>query len=573
MNRPSSPPQVGSALPFMPERPTSPLMSPSSSSAVPMDMGSIVSPFVEIVFQQRKACTQVGQGTDPSWNEELKLPFKPPHNDFSPDNVQRCTDELFFNIFDEVVVDVLQDERQRRTNVHQRRERRWLGTFALPISTIYMNQRVEGSFKVDVPIVLFGYQRAHVGPGSTGSMLLPTVPGSAQAQIVQDTYLSIFVTLDPPLRVIPPGVLRFDSDEEQRLLRYSRYWVEMLSGKFPQRNFQATTQDIHGMTVFITRYIRDQTPPEGLVDTSGPEGVQVSMRRVARYVSLIPFLMDSVAFVGNADLWTTSDQFLQMLAGDQEEHAILLCNYMLALGVRAWVVLGQGIPEGETAYVLTLREDEYLLWNPLAGCSYDPYDHFCPLTHVACVFNSENIWANTQPFDSPSRMSWDLQRHKFWRPFFDKRFPNPGLSSVQVGILHYTRTEEEKVQELQAALEKLLARKIEEWRERFITKWNRLCTQQLRGLLDTFEEATIRGKAPSGVSATINEILETRSMVGFPLNMPFTTADKIVDAVFNTNVHLNEDRDAEFALATKIVPYPNNVFSLWIYVAALVPRK
>ena len=96
---------------------------------------------------------------------------------------------------------------------------------------------------------------------------------------------------------------------------------------------------------------------------------------------------------------------------------------------------------------------------------------------------------------------------------------------------------------------------------------------QLRGLLDGFEEAAIQGSTPENVVATVNQILETRDMVGFPINMPFSSAEKAVDAVFNTSVHLNEDPDAEFALATKLVPYPNNVFSLWIYVATLTPKS
>ena len=35
-----------------------------------------------------------------------------------------------------------------------------------------------------------------------------------------------------------------------------------------------------------------------------------------------------------------------MLAGDEEEHAVLLCNYFLHIGKAAYVVLGRGIPEG-----------------------------------------------------------------------------------------------------------------------------------------------------------------------------------------------------------------------------------
>ena len=36
-----------------------------------------------------------------------------------------------------------------------------------------------------------------------------------------------------------------------------------------------------------------------------------------------------------------------MLAGDEEEHAILLCNFFLHRGKKAFVVLGRGIPEGK----------------------------------------------------------------------------------------------------------------------------------------------------------------------------------------------------------------------------------
>ena len=35
-----------------------------------------------------------------------------------------------------------------------------------------------------------------------------------------------------------------------------------------------------------------------------------------------------------------------MLVEDEEEHAVLLCNYFLFLG-KVWVVLGTAIPEGD----------------------------------------------------------------------------------------------------------------------------------------------------------------------------------------------------------------------------------
>lgn len=96
-------------------------------------------------------------------------------------------------------------------------------------------------------------------------------------------------------------------------------------------------------------------------------------------MSLIPSLPDRVSFAGICDLWSTCDvsimssrldcargrvyvdaflehikelfwilflqQFLTLLAGDEEEHAVLLCNYFLFLGKKAWLVIGTAIPE------------------------------------------------------------------------------------------------------------------------------------------------------------------------------------------------------------------------------------
>lgn len=44
---------------------------------------------------------------------------------------------------------------------------------------------------------------------------------------------------------------------------------------------------------------------------------------------------------------------------------------------------------------------------------------------------------------------------------------------------------------------------------------------------------------------------------------------RVVDAVYNTGIHLSEDPNVEYAVAVYIRPYPNNIFSLWVYIATL----
>ena len=55
-------------------------------------------------------------------------------------------------------------------------------------------------------------------------------------------------------------------------------------------------------------------------------------------------------------LLCVTQQFLKMLAGDEEEHAILLCNYFKFIRMPAWVVLGEGIPEGKGENIQSFAE-------------------------------------------------------------------------------------------------------------------------------------------------------------------------------------------------------------------------
>ena len=68
--------------------------------------------------------------------------LSPPHDDFSPSSLQKITDDLYISLFDEVVVDILQDDRQRETNVHHRIEKKWLGSLTIPFSTLHQRERV-----------------------------------------------------------------------------------------------------------------------------------------------------------------------------------------------------------------------------------------------------------------------------------------------------------------------------------------------------------------------------------------------------------------------------------------------
>jgi coiled-coil and C2 domain-containing protein 2A len=178
------------------------------------------------------------------------------------------------------------------------------------------------------------------------------------------------------------------------------------------------------------------------------------------------------------------------------------------------------------------------------------------------------IWANVQPYDQPYRVRFDIDDPRLWRPFFTVKQPNQ-LQSIQPDKLNYFTTNIKFVREIEVKIENKLREKIQEWRPRYITKWNRYASTSLRQILTRMEKSQRDVAQLNAEPDELAQILSSYRMTGFPLNLPYSNINDIVDTVYATQVHSAPSSDIEHALAVHIHEYPNTVLSVWVYVATL----
>lgn len=145
----------------------------------------------------------------------------------------------------------------------------------------------------------------------------------------------------------------------------------------------------------------------------------------------------------------TAQQFLDLGAGDSEEHAMLLCNYFnfidrirdkkvdpnTAFGdIESYICYGDAMPNGEAWFVMRRNKSKIKtggnvpnyteIWDASTGECFvfgaNNNDPQCPLKKLWCVVGEENVWANVQPTDIPQSMSFDLENKRMWDPFLNE---------------------------------------------------------------------------------------------------------------------------------------------------------
>ncbi len=128
------------------------------------------------------------------------------------------------------------------------------------------------------------------------------------------------------------------------------------------------------------------------------------------------------------------------------------------------------------------------------------------------------------------------------------------------------------MKELESRIENKLKEKIQEWRPRHITKYNRYGCSALRAILSTMEKTRNLPIEKQTEPEELKQLETTFRISGFPINLPYTNMNDIFEAVKATQVHAVPTSDCEFALGVNVYAYPNTIMSVWVYIAILTRK-
>ncbi|KAF1786663.1 CC2D2A, N-terminal, C2 domain [Phytophthora cactorum] len=570
--------------------------------------------FVQVSFQgktRQTTCAAImgtvgksehGVGAHPMWMETVALPFRPPQDDWSPDGIESTQDVIRFSLFDQVTCPASTTADEER---QEGEERLGLTTLQMPVEHLgYANLQVGATHGATSSIAKMSsappsvassdgevdsprQRRARLSsPTRKRTSMSPQKPTSPEASGIDDdynddtglgvkqaaceaTFLKLTLLLDPALPVSNQAPDHNESEawasstgnaQDILLLAHAQRWVTGVRNAAPasaarRRNYNVFVRSLsHGAT-FLPRFLRAQSPPVELQSASLPT--------LVRYVSLIPFLDDWLAFDGDKDVWSTTQQFLNMGAGDHEEHAVLLANYFIP---RELILFLDMLYQKVTLSTYFVEECFGMLVLELDTLFQILIVLFamCHLLYRPLILGPDAVAGSIH------ELNWDIESNtKCWKPFFTAK--NISLPpSVQRRELMYKQTPHEFVYQVERELREALKLAVRRWRSsHFATSFNEAAGLQLREHLMLLEREAngqnsnqdtpptadnnlsprstkrlkqklkmklalpMRRVHPGG--SVLRELQRSREVCGLPLQVSFTDIPRVLELVENTN--------------------------------------
>ncbi|CAK70738.1 unnamed protein product (macronuclear) [Paramecium tetraurelia] len=457
-----------------------------------------------IIGQKDDQLTSEVEGVNPEWNEliDFRIGREFKQQQFDPEDLINSRNKVTFTLFDQIGW-----FKQKGMNTQEHTltiTRRYIGSVTIPLLNLFQQEKMSGRFRINRPLFLLNYRTLNVE-----NFLMDQRNQTSQQNELQNlhnnfdiidphipTTIELTMTLEPSIKVNEDlsATTYFPGAESTNLFLYGIRQLNRYREQFKDRYIKFWAENLKGESVFLPRFITPLKPPE--IDFTAN-----SIEKAARYVSLIPFRNDTEVFRDLPDIYCNSQEFIDLRAGDFEEHALLLCNFFMYIDekilkrddIKNYVVMGRGLPEGKTQYVMRrfTKSNFVELWNPQTGEVFvfqnqeyvktlfcftvskgyknlnDVDDDACPLTNIGCIFDNQNIYINIQNTEAPSEMNFNIEDTHFWEPLLNKDqikafFPK-GILPISNELVFDVPSVERSIL-VQDELDKFLKNKIKDYR-------------------------------------------------------------------------------------------------------------
>lgn len=508
--------------------------------------------FARVTYDGVSRETDVINNNAPEWNQRFTFDVAKNVNE-TPTIGDLQQKDVRIDLFDKVAFQIIEDDREQQTT-HQAFENRNLASISFPVDAIWASGKVDGIITLNTPPAYFGYNN-EAGP----------------------VTMKVFFTIDPPMK-FAPIVTGKDSAEEPRVTEPAQRWMNaMLANELTRGRFiNLLTHPKNYKPFLICRMVKPQRPPPTL-EGKPPEVL-------ARFVSLIPNLSDNRVYGIIGDLWNTSQQFLNLNAGDEEEHAALLCNFFKSRTdmANAYLVFGYTIDNGRTIYVLTKAGSTSTLWDPNTGRKFLTTSSDCPMYSVGCVCDEKNVWANIQASSEPWKLRWNFAAAADWKPFMTGELP-PFVTPQEDSLTFTPEIGQDELRSIAENIEQDVMLCVQRLRESHqTTQWNSAPQEYMYSIMDLSEQLMqggeeermrhIKEQMKTTLMRMKDSIRNTR-FFGAPFCLPFTDKNcigkEVTDEIKAREIYLTEMKGVYFCIKVKLYPYPNGRAAVWVFLAMM----
>ncbi|XP_065358269.1 coiled-coil and C2 domain-containing protein 2A [Calliphora vicina] len=517
---------------------------------------SNVRPFIAVSYKDKFGRTMTAEGSNPTWNEQLILQLSGSLSDLH--------DDLRISLYDEVVENQMNDDPAlKNMDIYQRIQNNWLGEYRIPINAILTQQKMDAVFELSSPKIIIGYKRPsleNITTNAETNIMIEQFP-----EIKESVRLWCFISLEPSFELPSVNTKCLECSELIEVRQHLGDWSFQALEMQPQRFMEPLVCTAEGKRLCVTRILQAIAPPieasENLLDSA------------CRFVSLLAtpkFYDPCMRFTG---IWLNNQLLLDTTWGSAKDLGVLLCNYLLYLGLQSSLVLGVAYPYGDCSFVFYTNEDSEMFFiDPCTGKRYALKDVFCPLQTIKMVITQNNFYLNIQTESRVSMMNFNWNDTSCWLPGFTKKNPAP-LGGFQSLVYKYRLSD--NISELKYNIERKIMKKISAWRTMRKTIWNRAFQPRLLTILQNMEQSVTFGSGSSYEELKYNNMLAAEfpnyKIFGFTLNFSYTNLNQISERIKTTGLHLNTNKNVEYSLAVHIHPYPNNILSVWLFLITIVP--